>query len=57
MEKLTKVLPPLRIQKQSKKTQEKYDEIYIYMKLIGIGIIGKYNYIGTSLSGTIQEVK
>ena len=28
-----------------------------YMKLIGIGIIGDFNYIGTSLSGLILEVK
>ena len=27
------------------------------MKLIGIGIIGNSNYIGTILSGSIQEVK
>ena len=28
-----------------------------YTLLIGIGIIGNSNYIGTSLSGLIQEVK
>ena len=28
-----------------------------YMKLIGIGIIGDSNYIGTSLNGSIQEVE
>ena len=27
------------------------------MKLIGIGMIGDSNYIGTSLNGSIQEVK
>ena len=27
------------------------------MKLIGIGMIGNFNYIGTSLSGSTQEVK
>ena len=27
------------------------------MKLIGIGILENSNYIGTSLSGSIQEVK
>ena len=27
------------------------------MKLIGIGMIGESNYIGTSLSGSIQELK
>ena len=26
------------------------------MKLIGGGVIGNYNYIGTSLDGLIQEV-
>ena len=28
-----------------------------YMKLIGIGMIVNSNYIGTSLNGSIQEVK
>ena len=28
-----------------------------YMKLIGIGMIGNYNYIGTSLKFSIQELK
>ena len=56
--KITKGLPPLRIPKLSKKSQEKEDEyIYIYMKLIGIGMIGNTNYIGKILNGSIQEVK
>ena len=55
--KITKGLPPLRRPKLSKKAQEKEDGIKKYMKLIGMGIIGNSNYIGTSLSGSIQEVK
>ena len=48
---MTKGLPPFRIQKLSKKAQEKDDEIEKnYTLLIGIGIIGDSNYIGTSLS-------
>ena len=27
------------------------------MRLIGIGMIGNFNYIGTSLNGSILEVK
>ena len=55
MKKMTKGLPPFRIQKLSKKAQEKDDEIKKnYTLLIGIGIIGNYNYIGTILSGLIQ---
>ena len=57
MEKITKGLPPLRRSKPSKKTQEKEKEIKNYMNLIGIGMIGNFNYIGTSLNGSIQEVK
>ena len=49
--KITKGLPPLRRPKLSKKSQDKEDEIKKnYMRLIGIGIIGNYNYIGTSLN-------
>ena len=56
--KITKGLPPLRRPKLSKKAQEKEDEIKnIYMKLISGGMIGNSNYIGTSLNGSIQEVK
>ena len=58
MWKNTKGLPPLRRPKLSKKSQEKEDKIEnIYIKLMGIGIIVNSNYIGTSLSGSIQEVK
>ena len=53
MKKLTKGLPPLRIPKQSKKAYK----INIYIKVLGIGIIENSNYIGTSLNGSIQEVK
>ena len=57
MEKITKGLPPLRIPKPSKKAQQKDDEIkIIYMNLVGIEMIGDSNYVGTSLSGSIQEV-
>ena len=57
MEKITKGLPPLRRPKLSKKSQEEEDEIWKYMKLIGIGMIGNSNYVGTSMNGSIQEVK
>ena len=53
--KIIKELPPLRRPKLSKKAQEKDDKNY--MKLIGIGMIRYSNYIGISLSGSIQEVK
>ena len=56
--KITKRLPPRRRPKLSKKSQEKDDEIKkIYMKLIGVGMVGNSNYIVTSLSGSIKEVK
>ena len=43
-EKITKGLPPLRITKLSKKSQEKEDEIKKnYKKLIGIGMIEDSN--------------
>ena len=58
MEKNSKGLPPLRISKLSKKSQEKEDEIFKnYMKLISGVMIGNSNYIGTSLNEKIQEVK
>ena len=56
MEKITKGIPPLRRPNLSKKSQEKEDEKK-YMNIIGVGIIGDSNYIGASLSGSIQEVK
>ena len=55
--KRTKGLPPLRRSKSGKKSQEKGDEIKNNKKLIYIGMIGNYNYIGASLNGLIQEVK
>ena len=58
MEKIAKGLPPLRRPKLSKKSQEKEDKIKkSYMKLIGIGMIGNSNYIGTSLNESIQKSK
>ena len=54
MEKITKGLPPLRIPKLIKKSQEKEDKFKNYIKLISIGMIGNFNYIGTSLSGSIK---
>ena len=52
MEKNSKGLPPLKISKISKKSQEKQDEIKnIYIKLISGGMIGNFNYIGTSFNG------
>ena len=54
--KMTKGITPLRKQKLSKRSQDKDDEIQKnYMKLIGIAMIGNSNYIGTRLSGSIQE--
>ena len=53
MEKIIKGLTPLRIPKLSKKAQDTEDE-KSYMKLVGIGMIVNYNYIGTSLSGSTQ---
>ena len=47
--KITKGLPPLRRPKLSKKAQDKEDEIKNYMKLIGIVMIGDFNYIGKRL--------
>ena len=53
-----KVLPPLRRLKLSKKAQEKEDEIKKnYTNMIVIGMVGNFNYTGTSLNGLIQEVK
>ena len=58
MERIIKGLPPLRRPKLSKKSQEKENEIIKnYMKLIGIGMIGNSNYIGTRLNWSIQEVE
>ena len=52
---MAKGLTPLRRQGLSKKAQEKDDKLKRkYTLLIVIGIIGNYNYIGTSLSGLIQ---
>ena len=51
MGKSTNGLPPLKRSKISKKSQEKDDEIKNYTKLISGGMIGDYNYIGTSLNG------
>ena len=55
--KITKGLPLISIPKISKKSQEKDDGKKKYMRLISIGMIGNSNYIGTSLSELIQEVK
>ena len=53
---ITKGIPPLRRPKLSKSDKRKMMKytIKIYKKLIGIGMIGDSNYIGTSLSGSIQ---
>ena len=57
MEKSAKVLPPFKRSKLIKKAQEKQDEIKKnYMNLISGGMIGNYNYIGTSLNGWIQNI-
>ena len=53
-ERTTKGPPPLRIPKLSKKGQERKMKFkYIYIKLIGIGMILYYNYICTRLNGSI----
>ena len=58
MEKITKRLPPLRRPKLSKKHKRRSMKLEKNcMNLIGIGMIGNSNYIGTSLSGSIQEFK
>ena len=50
-----KGLPPLRISTLCKKAQDNEDEIWKkHMKLIISGMIGSYNYIGTSLDGLTQ---
>ena len=54
MERINMRISPLRISKLSKRAQDKEDYIKNYIKLIGIGIIGNSNYIGTSLNGSIQ---
>ena len=54
--KITKGITLLKIPKLSKKAQDKEYKTKKYLKLIGIGMIGNYNYIGTSLNGSIQEV-
>ena len=57
MEKSARVLPPLKRTKLSKK--HKKGRIIFkrnYMKLIGGGIIGDSNYIGTSLNGLILNI-
>ena len=57
LKKIAKGLPPLRISKLSKKSQDKENEIKNHLKLISGGMIGDYIYIGTILNGLIQEVK
>ena len=54
--KITGGLSPLRRPKLSKKHKRKMMKLKIYMKLIGGGIIGYSNYIGTRSNGLIQEV-
>ena len=52
MEIFSKGIPPLRTPTVSKKAQDKEDEIKKnHMKLISGGMIGYYNYTGTSLNG------
>ena len=56
MEKCAKGLPPLKRTKLSKKAQERDDLIENnFMNLIGGGMIGDSNYIGTCLNGLIQN--
>ena len=56
--KITKGIPPLIKQKLSKNNNRKMIKLNgNYTLLIAIVMIGNSNYIGTSLSGLIQEVK
>ena len=56
LKKWEKGLPPLKRTKQSKKAQERHDLISKnFMTLIGGGMIGNSNYIGTCLNGLIQN--
>ena len=53
-EKCEKGLPPLKRTKLSKKAQDRHDLIKKnFMNLIGGGMIGNSNYIGTCLNGLI----
>ena len=58
MGKSAKWLPPLKRPTLSKKAQDKEDKIKKnYMKLMSGGMIGNFNYIGTTLNGWIQEAE
>ena len=57
MEKVTKGLPPPRRTKLSKNHKRRSMRFKNYMRLIGIGMIGNYNYIDIILNGSIQKVK
>ena len=58
MEKITKGIPPLRKQKLRKKQKRNMIKLNVkYTLLIVIGMVVDSNYIGTILSGLIQEVK
>ena len=52
-----KGLPPRRRQKIGKNHKRRRMKLKKYMKLIGGGMIGYSNYIGTSLNVLTQEVK
>ena len=54
LKKCERGLPPLKRTKLSKKAQERHDYIFLNcMNLIGGGIIGDSNCIGSSLNGLI----
>ena len=54
LKKCERGLPPLKIKKRSKKAQDMHDFIKKNcMNLIGDGMIGNSNCIGTSLNGLI----
>ena len=55
--KLAKVLPLMRVTKLIKKHNRSRMKFKNYIKLISGGMIGMFNYVGTSLDGLIQEVK
>ena len=57
MKKRDRRLPPLRITKPTKKSQERQDIIKkSYMKLISSRMIGNSNFIGTNLNGSILNL-
>ena len=57
MEKLLSDYHHLGDQNRVKNYKRKMTRLKKYTKLIVIGMIGNYNYVVTSLSGSVKEVK